>query len=61
MPQRPQRRVIDMDWTMLSGILAFTIASTLRGATPLIFAAIGGVFSERSGGSKYRSRRDYAF
>ncbi len=38
-----------MDWNMTLGISAFIIASTLRAATPLIFAALGGVFSERAG------------
>jgi len=38
-----------MDLQFVLGIIAFVIASTLRAATPLIFASLGGIFSERSG------------
>ncbi len=40
---------MELDETTLSHMIAQLLASTLRVSTPLIFAALGGMFSERSG------------
>ena len=38
-----------MDLEMLSSMLVLLLVTTIRLATPLIFASLGGMFSERSG------------